>query len=173
MKLGEEIRSISAELSDITEDAALEARLIIQKATGLSRPVLLTHPERELTAPETAQIEELCLLRLEGHPLPYLLGEWEFYGHPFCVDPSVLIPRPETELLCEKVIEALKDKIGNIKAELDKMLSSAQGAMEEEISAEKLQQINNIMLELEKASVNLGSSITAENRDETPLSEQQ
>lgn len=77
------------------------------------------------------------------------------------------------EVITEENVEALKDKIVNIKAELDKMLSSAQGAMEEEISAEKLQQINNIMLELEKASVNLGSSITAENRDETPLSEQQ
>ena len=69
-------------------------------------------------------------------------------------------------------IEELKDKIGVIKSELDSVLSSTQGIIENKISAEKLQQINNIVLELEKASANLGSSITSEDRDSTPLSQQ-
>ena len=72
----------------------------------------------------------------------------------------------------EEDIAGLKDRIANIKAELDNILTSTQGAMEKEISSEKLNSINSIILELEKASVNLGSSITAEDRDETPLSEQ-
>jgi release factor glutamine methyltransferase len=46
--------------------------------------------------------------RKTGFPLPYLLGEWEFYGHPFFVDPSVLIPRPETEMLVEEASGWLK-----------------------------------------------------------------
>ena len=45
-------------------------------------------------------------------------------------------------------------------------------SIENKVSLEKLHQINNIVLELEKASVNLGSSITGEDRDTTPLSEQ-
>ena len=102
--IGSSLRFFSADLADFTEDPALEARLIIQKATGLSRPVLLCHPEREITAAELAAIEDMAARRKEGYPLPYLLGEWEFYGRPFHVDPSVLIPRPETELLVEEAL---------------------------------------------------------------------
>ena len=102
------LRFFSAELADFTEDPALEARLIIQKVSGLSRPVLLSHPERELTAEEFAGIEHMAARRKEGFPLPYLLGEWEFYGRSFLVDPSVLIPRPETELLVEEALSWLK-----------------------------------------------------------------
>ena len=76
------------------------------------------------------------------------------------------------EVIDEKGVEDLKIKIVNTQEELAKMLESTKDAMEGGVSAEKLQQINNIVLELEKASVNLGSSITAEDRDQTPLSEQ-
>ena len=77
-----------------------------------------------------------------------------------------------SEVMDEEGIEELKDKITNIKEELSKMLTDAEGAMEQKLSADKLHQINNIVLELEKASANLGSSITSEDRDTTPLSEQ-
>ena len=76
------------------------------------------------------------------------------------------------DALDEEEIAGLKDRIASIKAELDNILTSTQGAMEQKISSEKLNSINSIILELEKASVNLGSSITAEDRDTTPLSEQ-
>ncbi len=72
----------------------------------------------------------------------------------------------------EEDLADLKDKIGTIKLELDSVLASTQGVIENKVSLEKLHQINNIVLELEKASVNLGSSITGEDRDTTPLSEQ-
>ena len=77
-----------------------------------------------------------------------------------------------TEVMDDEGIEELKDKIVNVKEQLDQMLSGAEDAMKNQLSAEKLQQINNIVLELEKASLNLGSSLTSENRDTTPLSEQ-
>ena len=109
MDLGEALRFFTAELADHTEDAALEARLIIQKATGLSRPVLLSHPESPVDNDVYTKISEMCEQRLRGIPLPYLLGEWEFYGHSFFVDPSVLIPRPETELLVEQAAAWLKN----------------------------------------------------------------
>ena len=77
-----------------------------------------------------------------------------------------------TEVMDDEGIEELKDKIVNVKEQLDQMLSGAEDAMKNQLSAEKPQQINNIVLELEKASLNLGSSLTSENRDTTPLSEQ-
>ena len=72
----------------------------------------------------------------------------------------------------EEDIENLKTKIEAIRSELGNILENAKGVVEEKSSVDKLQQINSIVLELEKASLNLGSSITAEDRDTTPLSEQ-
>ena len=92
----------------------------------------------------------------------------------FELETGALLSKEEViaEVIDEKAKEDLKIKIVNIQEELAKMLENTKGAMDSGVSAEKLQQINNIILELEKASVNLGSSITAEDRDETPLSEQ-
>jgi len=77
-----------------------------------------------------------------------------------------------SEVIDDEGKDELKDKIASIRDQLDKILLGAENAMKGELSAEKLYQINNIVLELEKASVNLGSSITSENRDSRPLSEQ-
>lgn len=92
----------------------------------------------------------------------------------FELETGRLLSRDEVimDVMDDEGIEELKDKIGVIKSELDSVLSSTQGIIENKISAEKLQQINNIVLELEKASANLGSSITSEDRDSTPLSQQ-
>ena len=76
------------------------------------------------------------------------------------------------DVMDDEAIEELKEKISDIKLQLDQILSNTEEVMENKPSAEKLNQINNIVLELEKASVNLGSSITAEDRDLRPLSEQ-
>ena len=72
----------------------------------------------------------------------------------------------------EEGVEELKDKITDVRIELDSVLSTAKGVVEGKISPDKLRQINNIILELEKASANLGSSITAEDRSSLPLSQQ-
>ena len=76
------------------------------------------------------------------------------------------------DLMDEEDVANLKTKIESIQSELGNILENAKDVVDKKASAEKLQQINNIVLELEKASLNLGSSITAEDRDTTPLSEQ-
>lgn len=87
-------------------DSPMEAALLFQKVFGLDRGALAVRGA-EKPDPEKAE-EYLSLLdrRLEGEPLQYLLGEWEFLGLPFFVGPGVLIPRPETELLAETALAA-------------------------------------------------------------------
>jgi release factor glutamine methyltransferase len=50
-------------------------------------------------------IREYVKKRSEGYPLQYILGKWEFYGYNFRISPDVLIPRPDTEVLVENVLE--------------------------------------------------------------------
>ncbi len=57
-----------------------------------------------------SELSELIERRLAGEPLQYLLGMWEFYSLPFYVGRGVLIPRPDTEILCDTAIEFIGDK---------------------------------------------------------------
>lgn len=87
-------------------DAQLEARELVCFATGRSTeefPSLI----RFYVPNETEQkIDKVVARRLAGEPLAYILGEWDFYGlKHLVVNPSVLIPRPETEMLAERAIE--------------------------------------------------------------------
>jgi release factor glutamine methyltransferase len=80
---------------------AREARLLLAKATGCSEASVLAHPEQRLTADAEARFLEFTARRTRGEPVAYILGEKEFFGLPLAVNPAVLIPRPETELLVE------------------------------------------------------------------------
>ena len=108
MNLSEALRRTRSALESVTDEAPLEAQLLVEKAAGVSRSALLTHPERELTAEQSAALAEFTARRSQGTPLPYILGEWGFYGHMFRVNPAVLIPRPETEMLVEEASDWLK-----------------------------------------------------------------
>jgi len=93
----------------VVETPGLEAQLLLGSVLNLSRTAVMTHPERLLTAEQLNQLESLLNRRLSGEPLPYILGHWEFYGLDLLVTPSVLIPRPETELLVEQALSWLTD----------------------------------------------------------------
>jgi len=83
----------------------LTAELLLAHALGTDRLQLYLDLERPLHAEELAGIRALIRRRSEGMPTQYLTGTREFYGRSFSVDPRVLIPRPETELLVEKVLD--------------------------------------------------------------------
>ena len=85
----------------------LDARLLLQYATGCSHTDLLARPETPMIAPACAQFLEWVERRAAGEPLAYLVGEAEFRGRVFQVSPAVLIPRPETEVLVELALEKL------------------------------------------------------------------
>ncbi|WP_437656878.1 peptide chain release factor N(5)-glutamine methyltransferase [Sorangium sp. So ce1182] len=81
--------------------ARLDAELLLGKVLGIDRVGLLIDGERPLDRAELAAYRALHQRRRAGEPVAYLLGVREFYGRPFRVDPRVLIPRPDTEILVE------------------------------------------------------------------------
>ena len=83
---------------------AREARLLLAQATGFSEASVLAHPERSLPPEAEARFLEFAARRARGEPIAYLLGEKEFHGLLLAVNPAVLIPRPETELLVERAL---------------------------------------------------------------------
>lgn len=87
--------------------AQLEARILLGYVTQLSRVQLITQSERALTASEAQQLSQLFARRCAGEPIAYLTGEREFFGLSFDINPAVLIPRPDTELLVELAIQHL------------------------------------------------------------------
>lgn len=95
-------------LKEGSETANLDAQVLLAHLLGVERTWLLARPEIELSSTQQASWAK-HLFRLEqGEALPYVLGEWEFYGLSFGVTPDVLIPRPETELLVESALEWLE-----------------------------------------------------------------
>ena len=85
----------------------LTAELLLAHVLRTSRVRLYTDLDRPLEAAELAAYRALIARRAAGEPTQYLTGVREFYGRPFAVDPRVLIPRPETELLVEAVLQEL------------------------------------------------------------------
>ncbi|MFF2092530.1 peptide chain release factor N(5)-glutamine methyltransferase [Paenibacillus sp. NPDC058174] len=89
------------------EEYRSNAELLLLHVLEVERPVLLRDWSIEQFPPEKAEAWIQAVRRkAEGEPVQYIIGEQWFYGRPFTVTPAVLIPRPETELLVEAVLEA-------------------------------------------------------------------
>lgn len=82
----------------------VDGQMLLQHVLQVSHAYLLTHPEHMLTPAQTEQYHHLVAQRENGVPIAYLIGQREFYGLLFQVNASVLIPRPETELLVDQVL---------------------------------------------------------------------
>lgn len=83
----------------------LTAELLLAHVLHVSRVRLYTDLDRPLEAAELGVVRSLIVRRASGEPTSYLTGTREFYGRTFAVDPRVLVPRPETELLVEAVLQ--------------------------------------------------------------------
>jgi release factor glutamine methyltransferase len=93
--------------------ARLDAQVLLGHVLGVERSALYTHPERALTPEQEQEFVTLLERRKLGEPVAYLVGHEEFFGLDFLVDRRVLIPRPETELLVEAALGAVREMFAN------------------------------------------------------------
>lgn len=85
-----------------------DLQVLLAHTMGVTHTKLLSHPQAPIDRGLLANFESARLRLQAGEPLPYLIGEWEFFGASFAVSPAVLIPRPETELLVEQALKLLQ-----------------------------------------------------------------
>jgi release factor glutamine methyltransferase len=87
-----------------------EAEMIVLEKTMLTKTELYLYPDRELKQSEKEAIEETVKERLTGRPLQYILGHQQFRYLDLICREEVLIPRPETELIVDAVLDELKSR---------------------------------------------------------------
>lgn len=110
MKLKEIRKNIAKLLSENgIEASAFETDVLIQTVLDVDKTALIMKLETELTNDETKKISTLAAKRVEGYPLQYIVGNWEFYGREFMVGEGVLIPRADTETLVDTAIKLSKN----------------------------------------------------------------
>ena len=96
------------QLDNELEEGRREGRILLEETCSIPAGQFPLWQEREIPPELEDRCRSLARRRLEGEPLQYLLGRWEFFGLPFWVGPGVLIPRPETELLVETGLALLR-----------------------------------------------------------------
>jgi release factor glutamine methyltransferase len=96
----------------------LDAEVLLAHVLGYSRVQLYTRFDQPLERTELDAYRELIRRRLKGEPVAYLTGTKEFWSLAFKVDPRVLIPRPETELLVETALELTADLPAGVLADV-------------------------------------------------------
>lgn len=90
---------------NVSDCPRLDAELLLGAVLKVDRVRLLVDSKRPLDPTELARFKEYVVRRRRAEPVAYILGQREFYGLPFRVDPTVLIPRPDTETLVEVALQ--------------------------------------------------------------------
>ena len=91
------------------DSADLDAQALLAHVLGHDRAFLFAHAEDALSSRQWMQYQSLMQRRAAGEPLAYILGKRGFYDLELVVTPSVLVPRPETELLLEEALRLTQD----------------------------------------------------------------
>ncbi len=115
------------EFSGLSQSAALDARVLLCHCLQKPLSYILTWPERKIPREINEHLEELKQRRLTGEPMAYLTGVREFWSMTLNVNPDVLIPRPETELLVEWALERI-GKLQDSLADVTKILELGTGS---------------------------------------------
>lgn len=110
-------REMYAKLKHITKNYIFESNQIISQVCSIPSTKLNFY-DKIISPGEYAKITQMCDKRCTGYPLQYIIGEWDFYGNSYIVNSGVLIPRPDTEVLCETILNISKGKKNLLVADL-------------------------------------------------------
>ena len=91
--------------------ANLDVEIFLSHFLGLSKTQILMNAKDEIPADDLAKLQDALTSRQSGLPVAYITGHKEFYGYDYQVTPSVLIPKPDTEILVENAVNFLYEKI--------------------------------------------------------------
>ncbi len=115
MSITEQLRTAAARLAQIDDEGLssprLEAELLMAMVLDQPRSFLFSHGETALSDEQAGEFQTLLERRLNGEPIAYLTGTRAFWNLDLIVDPNVLIPRPETELLVEAALQRMSPDI--------------------------------------------------------------
>jgi release factor glutamine methyltransferase len=109
------------------ETPGLDASLFLAAVLNTSRSSLIAAGPQPLTEESFAAFNDMLKRRLAGECAAYIIGKKEFYGLEFEVNPSVLVPRPDTELLVETAIQRTKNKEQKTKSRDARVMGNEQG----------------------------------------------
>ncbi|MBL8150190.1 MAG: peptide chain release factor N(5)-glutamine methyltransferase [Blastocatellia bacterium] len=109
-KIEELVKAASSKLKSAgIENERMTASLLLAEILGRDTIYIIAHNRDEVATETEARFQRAVERRCSGEPLQYITGRQEFYKRNFIVNPSVLIPRPETELIVEKVVNLCKE----------------------------------------------------------------
>ncbi|MCV6604818.1 MAG: peptide chain release factor N(5)-glutamine methyltransferase [Porticoccaceae bacterium] len=100
-----EILRCSEQLASVSDTPRLDVEVLLCHLLGRDRSFLYTWPEHRLSEQQLMDFQAALTRRKAGEPIAYITGEREFWSLPLAVEPSTLIPRPDTELLVEIALE--------------------------------------------------------------------
>ncbi len=113
MRLRDALRRGANEISSTgSDEARIEAELLLCEALGVGRSRLYEQLNSEVPPEASAAFERLLARRLAHEPLAYVIGRREFFGRELEVSPAAIIPRPETETLVELAIRFARERFG-------------------------------------------------------------
>ena len=108
----QEFKKLSiAELKSSSPSPALDTDVLIEHALNFSKTELLLKNNNQIEEEKLKWLYDALEKRKTGLPVAYITGYKEFYGYNFHVNPDVLIPKPDTEILVERAIEIIIEKM--------------------------------------------------------------
>ena len=106
---------LSVKLSKVSSSPDLDGEILLMKALKVSRAYLYTYTDKVISESKKKLLEELVNRRMNKEPIAYILGKKEFWSRDFYINRHTLIPRPESEMLVELIIQAnARKKISSI-----------------------------------------------------------
>ena len=111
MTIVEAKRKIAKKIKAVSKSPELDADVLLQALLGKDKTFVLLNRDLELLAEQESRLEEWSDARAQGLPVAYIIQKKEFYGLAFYVNQSVLIPKPDTEILVARAVEIISERI--------------------------------------------------------------